>query len=116
MDAKDPISSGEFAVFQTYADLVNSEGATMWARHNAMLVANSLILSALAISPTHRWPDIALLAAGLLISGAWLAITIEGWSAVRHHATIAGTFAASCFGRLPNPFAPSVYGEVQVRI
>ena len=51
MDAKDPISSGELAVFQTYADLVNSERATMWARHNTMLVANSLILSALAISP-----------------------------------------------------------------
>ena len=50
MDAKDPISSGELAVFQTYADLVNSERATMWARHNAMLVANSLILSA--------WPSV----------------------------------------------------------
>jgi hypothetical protein len=70
MDAKEPAaSSEELAVFQTYVDLVNSERATMWARHNAMLVANSLILSALAISPTHRWPDIALLTAGLLISG-----------------------------------------------
>jgi hypothetical protein len=47
MDAKDRMSSEELAVFQTYADLVNSERATMWARHNAMLVANSLILSAL---------------------------------------------------------------------
>jgi hypothetical protein len=51
MDAKEPAaSSEELAVFQTYVDLVNSERATMWARHNAMLVANSLILSALAIS------------------------------------------------------------------
>ncbi|HEU4475274.1 MAG TPA: hypothetical protein VFR71_01065 [Methyloceanibacter sp.] len=50
MDAKIPFPPGR-AVFQTYADLVNSERATMWARHNAMLVANSLILSALAISP-----------------------------------------------------------------
>jgi hypothetical protein len=58
---------------------------------------------------------IALLAAGLLISGAWLAITIEG-GPVRHHATIAGTFAASCLDRLPNPLAPSVYGEAQIRI
>jgi hypothetical protein len=117
MDAKDPdISSKEFAVFQAYVDVINAERATMWARHNAMLVANSLILSALAISPTHRWPDIALLAAGLLISAAWLAITIQGWSAVHHHASIAGTFAASCFDRLPNPFAPSFYGKAQTRI
>jgi hypothetical protein len=117
MDAKEPAaSSEELAVFQTYVDLVNSERATMWARHNAMLVANSLILSALAISPTLRWPDIALLTAGLLISEAWLVITIEGWSAVRHHAAIAGSFAASCFDRLPNPFAPSVYGKAQIRI
>jgi hypothetical protein len=42
---------------QTYVDLVNSARATMWSRHNAMLVANSLILSALAISPTHGWPE-----------------------------------------------------------
>jgi hypothetical protein len=35
---------------------------------------------------------------------------------VRHHATIAGTFAASCLDRLPNPLAPSVYGEAQIRI
>src|SRR5688500_1869789 len=49
MDAKDPVSSEELAVFQTQVDLVNSERETMWARHNAMLVANSLILSALAI-------------------------------------------------------------------
>jgi hypothetical protein len=116
MDAKNPISSEELDVFKTYADLVNAERATLWARHNAMLVANSLILSALAISPTHRWPDTALLFAGLLISGVWLVITVEGWSAVHHHATIAGTFAASCFDRLPNPFSSSVYGKAQTRI
>jgi hypothetical protein len=51
-----------------------------------------------------------------LISGVWLAITIEGWSAVHHHATIAGTFAASCFDRLPNPFSSSVYGKAQITI
>jgi hypothetical protein len=54
MDAKDRMSSEELTVFQTYADLVNSERATMWARHNAMLVANSLILSALAHQPNAQ--------------------------------------------------------------
>jgi hypothetical protein len=35
---------------------------------------------------------------------------------VHHHATIAGTFAASCFDRLPNPFSSSVYGKAQMTI
>jgi hypothetical protein len=35
---------------------------------------------------------------------------------VHHYATIAGTFAASCFDRLPNPFSSSVYGKAQMTI
>lgn len=85
----------------------------MWARHNTLLVANSLILSALAISPANRGAHIALLAAGLLVSGVWLVITIEGWSALRHHVEVARGFAASCFDRLPNPFSTPVYGREQ---
>lgn len=117
MNAKDPIFSvEELEVFKTYVDIINAERSTMWARHNALLVANSLILSALAISTTHKWANIALLAAGLLISGAWWIITVKGWSALRHHAILAGTFAAAYFERLPNPFSPSVYGEAQITI
>jgi hypothetical protein len=109
-------SSDEIAVFQAYVSLINAERAAMWARHSALLVANSLILSALAISPKNKWTDAALLAAGLLISGAWLVITREGWAAVRRHVEIAGSFAASCFQRLPNPFSGDVYGEAQTTI
>lgn len=117
MDARDRSASPEeLTVFNAYVDLINAERSAMWARHNAMLVANSLILSALAISPTHRWSDLALLCAGLLISGVWLVITVEGWSAVRHHATVAGSFAGACFDRLPNPFAPGAYGKAQIII
>jgi hypothetical protein len=54
-----------------------------------------------------------LLAAGLLVSGVWLVITIEGWSALRHHVEVARGFAASCFDRLPNPFSTPVYGREQ---
>lgn len=39
-------------LFQAYVDLINSERETIWARHNALLVANSLIVGALALSPT----------------------------------------------------------------
>jgi hypothetical protein len=43
------------ALFQAYVDLINSERETIWARHNALLVANSLIVGAIAISPTALW-------------------------------------------------------------
>ncbi len=69
-------SSDEIAVFQAYTDLINSERVTLWARHNALLLANSLIIGALAISPTvlweNKWAALAMLSAGLLISAAWV--------------------------------------------
>jgi len=75
MSGEDEAStSDEIAVFQAYIDLINSERETIWARHNALLVANSLIIGALAISPTalweNKWTALAVLGAGLLISGA----------------------------------------------
>ena len=48
-------SSDEIAIFQAYIDLINSERETLWARHNALLLANSLIIGALAISPAALW-------------------------------------------------------------
>ena len=58
MAAEDPANpSEEIAVFQAYIDLINSERETIWARHNALLVANSLIIGALAISPTALWEN-----------------------------------------------------------
>ena len=86
-DAESANSSEEIAVFQAYIDLINSERETIWARHNALLVANSLIIGALAISPTalwqNKWAALAMIGAGLLISAAWLGITVEGWSAMK---------------------------------
>jgi hypothetical protein len=73
-------SSDEIAVFQAYVDLINSERETIWARYNALLVANSLIIGALAISPTalwqNKWAALGMISAGLLISAAWLLITV----------------------------------------
>jgi hypothetical protein len=41
---KDSASSPDgLAVFQTYIDLANSERKTLWERHNALLLANSVI-------------------------------------------------------------------------
>ena len=79
-------SSDEIAVFQAYTNLINSERETLWARHNALLLANSLIIGALAISPTalwaNKWAALAMLSAGLLISAAWFGIAALGWSAI----------------------------------
>jgi hypothetical protein len=53
-------SSDEIAVFQAYTDLINSERETLWARHNALLLANSLIIveriSANTPRPVSFWP------------------------------------------------------------
>ncbi len=104
------------AIFRAYVDLINAERSAMWARHNAMLVANSLIFSAIAISETERWADLALIGAGLVISCVWLLITVEGWAVVHRHVEIAGKLEASFFSNLPNPFSPQVYGYAQARI
>jgi hypothetical protein len=105
MPGEDPTSSpDEIAVFQAYVDLINSERETIWARHNALLVVNSLIIGALAISPTvlweNKWAAADMLGAGLLISAAWLLITL-GWAAMRRHAELAASLASSSFKHLP---------------
>ena len=77
-----------------------------------MLLANSLIIGALAISPDALWEDewtaLAILSAGRLISAAWAGITVLAWSAIRRHVDLAGTFASTCFKHLPNPFAETI--------
>ena len=56
MNAKTTASSAdEIAVFEAYVSLINSERETLWARHNALLLANSLIIGALDISPAALW-------------------------------------------------------------
>jgi len=95
-------------LFQAYVDLINSERETIWARHNALLVANSLIVGALAISPAalwqNKWAALSLLGAGLLISAVWLLITAHGWAVPRQHMDMAGDFAEANFPHWPNPF------------
>jgi hypothetical protein len=101
-------SPDEIAVFQAYTDLINSERETLWARHNALLLANSLIIGALAISPTalweNTWAALAMLSAGLIIIG----IAVQGWRAMRRHVELAAAFVSDCFDHLPNPFAETV--------
>jgi hypothetical protein len=110
----------EFAVFQAYIDLINSERETLWARHNALLLANSLIIGALAISPAALWENqlaaLAMLAAGLLVSGAWLGIAASGWAAIRRHSELAAAFASNRFKQLPNPVAEIVCSRAQGRM
>jgi hypothetical protein len=108
---KDPASSPDgLAIFQAYTDPINSERETLWARHNALILANSLIIGALAISPAalweNKWAALAMLGADLVICAAWFLMPVEGWSAMRRHCDLAGSFASSCFAHLSNPFNP----------
>ena len=58
MNEKDSSSSSnEIAVSQAYTNLINSEREILWGRHNALLLANSLIIGALAISPAALWQN-----------------------------------------------------------
>ena len=71
-------SPDEIAVFQAYVDLINSERETLWARHNALLLANSLIIGALAISPTALWErKWAALAMLVLVIGLGVMLSIN---------------------------------------
>jgi hypothetical protein len=113
-------SPDEVAVLQAYVDLINSERETIWARHNALLVANSLIIGALAISPTalwqNEWAALGMIGAGLLISVAWLGITLEGWSAMKRHADRARVFTAAHFKNLPNALDETLCDRAQTNI
>jgi uncharacterized membrane protein len=107
-DIEEADLAAKAALLQAYVDLVNSARETIWARHNAMLVANSLIVGAIAISPAQLWTHeraaIGLLAAGLCISLIWFLITIHGWLALQRHVEMARDFTATCLPGLANPF------------
>ena len=121
MSGEDSTSSpDEIAVLQAYVDLINSEREAIWARHNALLVANSLIIGALAISPTalweNKWAALGMISAGAVISAAWLGITLEGWSAMKRHAELARKFAATYFKHLPNALDETLCDHAQTNI
>ena len=113
-------TSDEIAVFQAYTSLITSEHETLWARHNALLLANSLIIGALAISPAalweNKWAALAMLSAGLLISAAWVGMAVLAWSTIRRYADLAGSFASASFKHLPNPFAETVCNRAHRRM
>src|SRR3954469_13746864 len=99
-------TSDEIAVFQAYTSLITSEHETLWARHNALLLANSLIIGALAIGPAalweNKWAAIVMLSAGLVISAVWVGMAVLAWSTIRRYADLAGSFASASFKQLPN--------------
>ncbi len=99
-------------MFQAYVDLINSERETIWARHNALLVANSLIVGALAISPAalwqNKWAALSLLGAGVVIGAVWLLITAHGWAVLHRHMEMTSAFVDQNYPNLPNPFSEAV--------
>ena len=113
-------TSDEIAVFQAYTSLITSEHETLWARHNALLLANSLIIGALAISPAalweNKWAAIVMLSAGLVISAVWVGMAVLAWSTIRRYADLAGSFASASFKQLPNPFAETICNRARKRM
>ena len=57
-----------------------------------------------------------MIVAGILISVAWLLITVEGWSAMKRHADLARTFASAHFKHLPNALDQSLCDPAQTNI
>ena len=103
-------SSDEFAIFEAYVGLINSEHETLWARHNALLLANSLIIGALAISPAALWETMGGTCHAECRAPRQRRMARDrdrGWSAMQRHVEIAGNFASRHFEHLPDPFAES---------
>ena len=113
-------TSDEIAVFQAYTSLITSEHETLWARHNALLLANSLIIGALAISPAalweNKWAALIMLSAGLVISAVWVGMAVLAWSTIRRYSDLAGSFASASFKHLPNPFAETICNRARNRM
>ncbi|HEY9519980.1 MAG TPA: hypothetical protein VIQ39_00390 [Methyloceanibacter sp.] len=88
---------------------------TIWARHNALLVANSLIIGALAISPTALWQN------------KWAALGMIGGFYQRRVASDHGAgmvcdeaaariFASTHFKHLPNALDETLCDHAQTNI
>ena len=103
--------SAELAVFQAYVDLINSERETNWARNNALLVANSLILGAMIASPTGLTGERGLhcrTARRLGSSSPWSggrSRLPDGTCSIGASRSTAATLSSPCFTQLPNPFS-----------
>jgi len=57
-----------------------------------------------------------MIGAGLLISAAWLGITVQGWSAMKRHADHAAKFASARFKHLPNALDETLCDRAQTDI
>jgi len=83
-------------------------------------VANSLIIGALAISPTalwgNEWAALGTVGAGLLVNAAWLGITLRGRSAMKRRADRATAFASTHFKHLPNALDETLCDRAQTNI
>jgi hypothetical protein len=64
----------------------------------------------------NKWAALGMIGAGLLISIAWLGITLEGWSAMKRHADRARVFASAHFKHLPNALDETLCDPAQTNI
>lgn len=75
--------------YQAAINLCQYEGSTLWAKFNAMLVANTIVMAFLTLNQT-LWSPIAAPLFGLLLCFFWLHITM------RSFAQYAFWFASAC--------------------
>ena len=74
--------------YQAAANLWVYEGETLWSKFNALLVANSIVLAALALAMNARRPPavflIAMPIAGIILCALWLLLTMRSFAYYRY--------------------------------
>jgi hypothetical protein len=76
----------------------------------------ALFIESLQTIASMEWAALAMIGAGLLISAAWLGITVRGWSAMKRHADLAAKFASARFKHLPNALDETLCDRAQTDI
>ena len=76
----------------------------------------ALFIELLQTIASMEWAALAMIGAGLLISAAWLGITVRGWSAMKRHADLAAKFASARFKHLPNALDETLCDRAQTDI
>ncbi len=82
-DERDDAVENARTGYQAAVSLWTYEGAAIWARYNAMLVANSIVMAVigLALTSDDSEPELAVVMsfAGMILCGAWAALNWRGF-------------------------------------
>lgn len=100
-------TSDVLAVYHSHVDILNSERETIWARNNALLVANTLLIG-LIFGQSITSPELKLIvsAVGFAVCAAWLMMTYRGWELLQKHVNNIGSIDTLGLVGVPNPYPP----------